>query len=205
MKEEKQTSLQVFSTCPSRYYQDEAKGIVTIADAIRKGGLTLGDLSRTREHDIHALLVSKIGESLEYYGIDKNSAKNSSVALVVRSLIGKYFYFTIQDIHVLFKKAFEGCYERRFYGNQCDMSVIASWFSEYDTMRSRVCESLPTEYIEPDMTGCITREQYILSLKQDAANGNDEAKSMLDNALESEDILREMLYSGGGIKYNKKE
>ena len=96
----------------------------------------------------------------------------------------KYFYFTIEDVCLCFKRGRENESYDKFYG-RLDCSVFLKWFSMYDKEREEALQSHPSNNkVIPNVMQGVPWEQYKEDLEKRVSEGDEKAKEQLE-AMES--------------------
>ena len=85
---------------------------------------------------------------------------DSRVSMLVGSIMEKYFYFTIEDVCLCFKRGRENDSYDKFYG-RLDCSVFLKWFAKYDKERENALQSHPSNNKTiPNLMQGIPWEEY---------------------------------------------
>lgn len=158
---EKQAQIEAFSKSPNAFCRAISNRIKCVREVLdNENPIQISDLRRTQPAQISAVLISFIGGTVEWFGYKKEELSNARIEMLVNSILDKYFYLTIEDICLCFKKGREDDTYKKFYG-RLDCSVFLSWFAQYDKERDEAIQSHPTNNQRPvDLTNGVPWEDY---------------------------------------------
>ena len=129
---------------PMQYCKSISNRITSIKEVLdNENPIQLSELKRTSPAQITAVLIKFIEGTLDWFGYKKEEMPDSRVSMLVSSIMEKYFYFTIEDVCLCFKRGRENESYDKFYG-RLDCSVFLKWFAKYDKERESAVQSHPS-------------------------------------------------------------
>lgn len=129
---------------PMQYCKSISNRITSIKEVLdNENPIQLSELRRTSPAQLSAVLIKFIEGTLDWFGYKKEEMPDSRVSMLVSSIMEKYFYFTIEDVCLCFKRGRESESYDKFYG-RLDCSVFLKWFAKYDKERENVLQSHPS-------------------------------------------------------------
>lgn len=144
-----------------KYCRDISSRIISIREVLdNENPIQVSELRRTSPAQLSAVLIKFIGGTVEWFGYKKEELSNARIEMLVNSILDKYYYLTIEDICLCFKKGREDDTYKKFY-KRLDCSVFLSWFAQYDKERDNAIQSHPTNNQQPvDLSNGIPWEEY---------------------------------------------
>ena len=142
--EAKRDAIKAFSAMPMQYCKSISNRITSIKEVLdNENPIQLSELKRTSPAQLSAVLIKFIEGTLDWFGYKKEEMPDSRVSMLVGSIMEKYFYFTIEDVCLCFKRGRENDSYDKFYG-RLDCSVFLKWFAKYDKERENALQSHPS-------------------------------------------------------------
>tara|TARA_R110000744_G_scaffold87868_1_gene171462 strand:+ start:3021 stop:3578 length:558 start_codon:yes stop_codon:yes gene_type:complete len=122
----------------------------TVEDVVKNKGTALSGLSNTVGKDsLHALIEIHIWNLNSTMNL-QNKLNEAQVMEIAVEIISMYYYLTMEDIYLIFRKAKRGEFGK-VYGS-LSMIDIFEWFTKYDNERTRVYVSESTKHKHNDST-----------------------------------------------------
>ena len=146
---------------PMQYCKSISNRITSIKEVLdNENPIQLSELKRTSPAQLSAVLIKFIEGTLDWFGYKKEEMPDSRVSMLVGSIMEKYFYFTIEDVCLCFKRGRENDSYDKFYG-RLDCSVFLKWFAKYDKERENALQSHPSNNKTiPNLMQGIPWEEY---------------------------------------------
>lgn len=203
--EAKREAIKAFSAMPMQYCKSISNRITSIKEVLdNENPIQLSELRRTSPAQLSAVLIKFIEGTLDWFGYKKEEMPDSRVSMLVSSIMEKYFYFTIEDVCLCFKRGRESESYDKFYG-RLDCSVFLKWFAKYDKERESALQSHPSNNQNiPIVSQGIPYDQYREELLAMIAGGDLYANEHLQ-AMES--VKRRFEADKGQLyayRYNRK-
>ena len=197
--------MAAFSKSPMQFCKNISNRITSIKEVLdNEMPIQLSELKRTSPAQLSAVLIKFIEGTIDWFGYKKDEMPDSRIEMLIASIMEKYYYFTIEDVCLCFKRGRENDSYDKFYG-RLDCSVFLKWFAKYDKERESALQSHPSNnQTIPNMMQGITWEQYKEDLEKRVAEGDEKAKEQLD-AMES--VRRKFEADKGQLfayRYNQK-
>lgn len=165
--------------------------------------IQLSELKRTAPIQLSAVLIKFIEGTIDWFGYKKDDMPDSRISMLVNSIIEKYFYFTIEDVCLCFKRGRENDSYDKFYG-RLDCSVFLKWFAKYDKEREEAVQSHPSNNLKVEDYNGIPYELYKEELLDKIEKGDESARIALENM---ESVRRMFAADAGKVfayQYNRK-
>lgn len=197
--------MAAFSKSPMQFCKDISNRITSIKEVLdNEMPIQLSELKRTSPAQLSAVLIKFIEGTIDWFGYKKDEMPDSRIEMLIASIMEKYYYFTIEDVCLCFKRGRENDSYDKFYG-RLDCSVFLKWFAKYDKERESALQSHPSNnQTIPLISQGIPWEQYKEDLEKRVAEGDEKAKEQLD-AMES--VRRKFEADKGQLfayRYNQK-
>jgi hypothetical protein len=194
-----------FSKSPMQFCKNISNRITSIKEVLdNEMPIQLSELKRTSPAQLSAVLIKFIEGTIDWFGYKKDEMPDSRIEMLIASIMEKYYYFTIEDVCLCFKRGRENDSYDKFYG-RLDCSVFLKWFAKYDKERESALQSHPSNnQTIPNLMQGIPWEQYKEGLEKRVAEGDEKAKEQLD-AMES--VRRKFEADRGQLfayRYNQK-
>ena len=165
--------------------------------------IQLSELKRTAPVQLSAVLIKFIEGTIDWFGYKKDDMPDSRISMLVNSIIEKYFYFTIEDVCLCFKRGRENDSYDKFYG-RLDCSVFLRWFAKYDKEREEAVQSHPSNNLKVEDYNGVPYELYKEELLAKIEEGDESARKALENM---ESVRRMFAADAGKVfayQYNRK-
>lgn len=165
--------------------------------------IQLSELKRTAPVQLSAVLIKFIEGTIDWLGYKKDDMPDSRISMLVNSIIEKYFYFTIEDVCLCFKRGRENDSYDKFYG-RLDCSVFLRWFAKYDKEREEAVQSHPSNNLRVEDYNGVPYELYKEELLAKIEEGDESARKALENM---ESVRRMFAADAGKVfayQYNRK-
>ena len=187
----------------TRNISNTVKSIKQVLDV--KNPIQLSEWMVEAPNEMRAVLIRFIEGTLIHLDLPKESMSNQQIVMIVNDILEKYYYFTLEDVALCFKKGRMDSKYRQFYGNRVDGSVFLDWFAQYDKDRDNALQSHPSNNQKvSNIVDAIPYEKYREEMLKLAEEGDEKA---LIN-LERMESVKQMLESGLGVynnyQYNRK-
>lgn len=197
--------MAAFSKSPMQFCKNISNRITSIKEVLdNEMPIQLSELKRTSPAQLSAVLIKFIEGTIDWFGYKKDEMPDSRIEMLIASIMEKYYYFTIEDVCLCFKRGRENDSYDKFYG-RLDCSVFLKWFAKYDKERESALQSHPSNnQTIPNLMQGIPWEQYKEDLEKRVAEGDEKAKKQLD-AMES--VRRKFEADKGQLfayRYNQK-
>lgn len=197
--------MAAFSKSPMQFCKNISNRITSIKEVLdNEMPIQLSELKRTSPAQLSAVLIKFIESTIDWFGYKKDEMPDSRIEMLIASIMEKYYYFTIEDVCLCFKRGRENDSYDKFYG-RLDCSVFLKWFAKYDKERESALQSHPSNNKTiPNLMQGIPWEQYKEDLEKRVAEGDEKAKEQLD-AMES--VRRKFEADKGQLfayRYNQK-
>ena len=197
--------MEAFSKSPMQFCKNISNRITSIKEVLdNEMPIQLSELKRTSPAQLSAVLIKFIEGTIDWFGYKKDEMPDSRIEMLIASIMEKYYYFTIEDVCLCFKRGRENDSYDKFYG-RLDCSVFLKWFAKYDKERVSALQSHPSNnQTIPNLMQGIPWEQYKEDLEKRVAEGDEKAKEQLD-AMES--VRRKFEADEGQLfayRYNQK-
>lgn len=166
---------------PMQYCKSISNRITSIKEVLdNENPIQLSELRRTSPAQLSAVLIKFIEGTLDWFGYKKEEMPDSRVSMLVSSIMEKYFYFTIEDVCLCFKRGRESESYDKFYG-RLDCSVFLKWFAKYDKERENALQSHPSNnQAVPNLMQGVPWDEYREDLERRVAEGDEKAKEQLE-------------------------
>jgi hypothetical protein len=105
--------------------------------------IQLSELKRKSPAQLSAVLIKFIEGTIDWFGYKKDDMPDSRIGMLINSIMEKYYYFTIEDVCLCFKRGRENDNYDKFYG-RLDCSIFLKWFAKYDKERENELQSHPS-------------------------------------------------------------
>lgn len=166
--------------------------------------IQLSELKRKSPNQIRAVLIKFIEGSLEFFSFKRTDMSQQQIVMIVDGIMNKYFYLTIEDVCLCFKKAREDSSYRRFYG-RVDGSVFMDWFAKYDKERENVLQSHPSNNVaHVDLTNGVPWEDYEEEMLARAAGGDLYAGAQYRQMHSVQQLFQKNMGAYKNYQYNRK-
>lgn len=197
--------MAAFSKSPMQFCKNISNRITSIKEVLdNEMPIQLSELKRTSPAQLSAVLIKFIEGTIDWFGFKKDEMPDSRIEMLIASIMEKYYYFTIEDVCLCFKRGRENDSYDKLYG-RLDCSVFLKWFAKYDKERESALQSHPSNnQTIPNLMQGIPWEQYKEDLEKRVAEGDEKAKEQLD-AMES--VRRKFEADKGQLfayRYNQK-
>ena len=197
--------MAAFSKSPMQFCKNISNRITSIKEVLdNEMPIQLSELKRTSPAQLSAVLIKFIEGTIDWFGYKKDEMPDSRIEMLIASIMEKYYYFTIEDVCLCFKRGRENDSYDKFYG-RLDCSVFLKWFARYDKERESALQSHPSNnQTIPLISQGIPWEQYKEDLEKRVADGDEKAKEQLE-AMES--VRRKFEADKGQLfayRYNQK-
>lgn len=142
--EKKREVIAAFSGSPMQFCRSISNRITSIKEVLDNDTpIQLSELKRTSPAQLSAVLIKFIEGTIDWFGYKKDDMPDSRIGMLINSIMEKYFYFTIEDVCLCFKRGRENDNYDKFYG-RLDCSVFLKWFAKYDKERENELQSHPS-------------------------------------------------------------
>ena len=197
--------MAAFSKSPMQFCKNISNRITSIKEVLdNEMPIQLSELKRTSPAQLSAVLIKFIEGTIDWFGYKKDEMPDSRIEMLIASIMEKYYYFTIEDVCLCFKRGRENDSYDKFYG-RLDCSMFLKWFARYDKERESALQSHPSNnQTIPLISQGIPWEQYKEDLEKRVADGDEKAKEQLE-AMES--VRRKFEADKGQLfayRYNQK-
>ena len=144
VSEKKREVIVAFSSSPMQFCRNISNRITSIKEVLDNDTpIQLSELKRTSPAQLSAVLIKFIEGTIDWFGYKKDDMPDSRIEMLINSIMEKYFYFTIEDVCLCFKRGRENDSYDKFYG-RLDCSVFLKWFAKYDKERENELQSHPS-------------------------------------------------------------
>lgn len=127
-----------------QYCKNISNRIVTIKEVLdNEHPVQLSELKRKAPAQLSAVLIKFIEGTIDWFGYKKEEMPDSRIQMLINSIMEKYYYFSVEDVCLCFKRGREDSSYDKFYG-RLDCSVFLKWFSKYDKEREAALQSHPS-------------------------------------------------------------
>lgn len=173
--------MAAFSKSPMQFCKNISNRITSIKEVLdNEMPIQLSELKRTSPAQLSAVLIKFIEGTIDWFGYKKDEMPDSRIEMLIASIMEKYYYFTIEDVCLCFKRGRENDSYDKFYG-RLDCSVFLKWFAKYDKERESALQSHPSNnQTIPNLMQGIPWEQYKEDLEKRVAEGDEKAKEQLE-------------------------
>ena len=142
--EKKREVIAAFSSSPMQFCKNISNRITSIKEVLdNETPIQLSELKRKSPAQLSAVLIKFIEGTIDWFGYKKDDMPDSRIGMLINSIMEKYYYFTIEDVCLCFKRGRENESYDKFYG-RLDCSVFLKWFAQYDKERENVLQSHPS-------------------------------------------------------------
>ena len=166
--------------------------------------IQLSELKRTEPSKITAVLVKFIEGTIDWFGYKKEEMPDSRIIMLVNSIMEKYYYLSIEDVCLCFKKGREDASYEKFYG-RLDCSVFLKWFAKYDKEREAALQSHPANNRPTvDLSNGVPWEDYEEEMLARIAGGDLYANEQYRNMKLVQSLFARNMGAYKNYQYNRK-
>lgn len=187
------------------YCRNISNKVVSIKEVLdNEHPIQLSELKRTEPAKITAVLVKFIEGTIDWFGYKKEEMPDSRIIMLVNSIMEKYYYLSIEDVCLCFKKGREDASYDKFYG-RLDCSVFLKWFAKYDKERESALQSHPSNNRPAvDLSNGVPFEDYEEEMLARIAGGDLYANEQYQRMKSVQELFRRNMGVFKNYQYNRK-